>query len=79
MILDGSFWNGMWNEMWKVFEIRWEMLKIGWNYLKLYGSVWNCLFFSCLEGKKKIIVFVIKVFDGLDVNVIKYFLYIVFK
>lgn len=51
-IPDGSFWNGMWNEMWKVFETRRETLKIGRNYSKLHGSVRNRLFLSCLEGKK---------------------------
>ena len=51
-IPDGSFWNGMWNEMWKVFETRREMLKIGRNYSKLHVSVRNRLFLSCLEGEK---------------------------
>lgn len=72
-IPDGSFWNGMWNEMWKVFETRRETLKIGRNYSKLHGSVRNRLFLSCLEGKKKITVPAIKASDGLDAT--KHFLH----
>ena len=58
--------------MWKVFETRREMLKIGRNYSKLHVSVRNRLFLSCLEGGK-ITVPAINASDGLDAT--KHFLY----